>query len=180
MKKPGNFLVVGLCLFLSLVCTTREEADQSGGGNDYKTKTVNSITIQWKTDTLGFLHVKVSAPTIGWVAVGFDPTAGMRDANIIIGYVSGDGVFMRDDYGTALSAHQSDIEGGGEDNISEQSGTEIDGTTEISFRIPLDSGDTRDRPLVVGTTYSIILAYGQDDSFDSYHGTRRAATSIGL
>ncbi|UCG91529.1 MAG: hypothetical protein JSV97_10675 [candidate division WOR-3 bacterium] len=178
MRKPRIFLVVGLCLFLSVACTTREEAEQNG--NDYKSVTVGGITLQWKADTLGFLNVKVSAPTTGWVAAGFDPTAGMRDANIIIGYVSGDEVFVRDDYGTTQNAHESDSAGGGENNISEQSGTEIGGTTEISFKIPLDSGDARDRPLVVGTTYSIILAYGQDDSFDSYHGTTRAATSIEL
>lgn len=71
----------------------------------------------------------------------------MQDANIIIGYVSGSDVFIRDDYGSGPTAHQADTAGGGTEDLSDPGGTESGGVTEISFRIPLDSGDPRDRSL---------------------------------
>ncbi|UCC12595.1 MAG: hypothetical protein JSW02_03435 [candidate division WOR-3 bacterium] len=166
-------LAVMLLLILSACDTVSDEPNGNGTG-EYQSITVDNITLQWRTDTLGNLDVIVSAPTTGWVSVGFDPTIGMEDANIIIGYVSGDTAYARDDYGTGINTHEPDIDGGGEDNILELGGTETAGTTEISFLIPLDSGDTRDRVLVIGNTYDVILAYGEDDAddFDSYHQAR--------
>lgn len=174
-------LAVTFLLIVAACDTVGDEPNGNGTTGDYQTVTVENITLQWRTDTLGNLDVIVSAPTTGWVSVGFDPTIGMEDANIIIGYVSGDTVYARDDYGTGVNTHEPDIDGGGEDNILELGGTETAGTTEISFLIPLDSGDTRDRVLVVGNTYDVILAYGEDnaDDFDSYHQTR-TSTQIDL
>jgi hypothetical protein len=180
MRQLGLLFALAVCLtlFVSLDCNTQEEEQQNGNGeNDYNSTTVSNITLQWKTDTLGMLHVKVSAPTTGWVSVGFHATTGMKDANIIIGYVSGGAASVRDDYGTAPNAHASDVSLGGENNVADLDGTEAGGTTEISFTIPLDSGDAYDRQLIEGNTYSVILAYGEDDDFDSYH-TARTSTDI--
>ena len=52
----------------------------------YEMVTVEGIELQWRTDD-EYLYINVSAPTTGWVAVGFDPTNQMANANIIIGYV---------------------------------------------------------------------------------------------
>ena len=46
------------------------------------------------------LNIQVTAQTTGWVAVGFDPSSKIKDANILIGYVAADGAFLRDDFGT--------------------------------------------------------------------------------
>ena len=46
------------------------------------------VTFAWKIDG-DTLHAKVSAKTKGWVAVGFNPTKKMQDANYIIGFVKG-------------------------------------------------------------------------------------------
>lgn len=178
--KPTSLAVMFL-LILTACDTFSDEPNGNGTNGDYQTVTVDNITLQWRTDTLGNLDIIVSAPTTGWVSVGFDPTIGMQDANIIIGYVIGDTAYTRDDYGAGLNTHESDIDGGGEDNILELGGTETTGTTEVSFLIPLDSGDIRDRVLVIGNTYDVILAYGEDnaDDFDSYHQAR-TTTQIDL
>ena len=167
-------LLVVLCAgsFLMISCN----GEEGNGGDDYKTKTVNNITLQWKTDTLGNLLTKVSATTVGWVAVGFDPTAGMQDANIIIGYVLNDTAYVRDDFGTGLHAHAADTTIGGTHDVTAHAGTESGGVTEISFTIPLDSGDSRDRVLEVGRSYPVILAWGTDDAFDLPHTVRFMTT----
>jgi hypothetical protein len=153
--------------------------DDGNGTDDYNTKTVNNITLQWKTDTLGNLLAKVSTATVGWIAVGFDPSVGMQDANIIIGYVANDTVYIRDDFGTGIHAHAPDTALGGTDDVGDRAGTETGGSTEISFTIPLDSGDPRDRILEIGQSYQVILAWGMDDAFDLPH-TVRVTTSIDI
>ena len=177
MNTLSLLAVVGLCLTLVIGCGSEE--DNGTGGDGYKTKTVSNITLQWRTDTLGNLFVKVSAPTAGWVAVGFAPTAGMQDANIIIGYVLNDTAHIRDDFGTGLHSHAADTSLGGTDDVTDKAGTETSGTTEITFIIPLDSGDTRDQILEIGQLYPVILAWGIDDAFDTPH-TARVSTEIDI
>ncbi len=124
------------------------------------------------------LRVQVTAPTTGWVAVGFDPSRMMRDANIIIGYVDSNGeIHVRDDYGLGLTRHGADTDNGGTRDVTDIEGEERDGMTQLSFTIPLDSGDELDKPLEPGNTYRIIAAHGPDgkDDFGSYHATRGSA-----
>lgn len=135
--------------------------------------TAEGITFEWTSDST-YLDVTLSAETTGWIALGLDPSFAMQDANFIIGYVSGDSVYIRDDYGSEANYHESDVSGGGVDNVTNKTGTEESGVTTISFTIPLVSGDSRDRPLVIGETYTILLARGPNgaDNFSTQHAVR--------
>ena len=134
------------------------------------------ITLRWKVDGER-LRVILSAPTTGWVSVGFAPEREMKGANIIIGYVKADKVFIRDDFGDGNESHQSDTALGGTDNVSSPGGSEINGVTEISFVVPLDSEDPYDAKLAPGDSCRVILAYGPDgsDNFEEKHRKRTRA-----
>lgn len=138
---------------------------------EYKEITQNNITLKWMVSGSN-LKVIVSAPTTGWVSVGFDPTQNNhKDANIIIGYVADGSAYIQDNWGTGSFIHAADEVLGGTDDVTDPDGTENAGTTEISFTIPLDSGDAFDRPLTVGQTYTVILGSGLNgaDNFTSGH-----------
>lgn len=139
----------------------------------YTSVTESGVNIQWMVDG-EMLRVIMSAQKTGWVSVGFDPSRQMKDANIIIGYVSNGEVSLRDDYGTGAVRHGADVDNDGTDDLSEVEGSEEDGVTTISFAIPLDSGDSMDKPLSVGGSYRMIVAHGPDgkDDFGSYHAGR--------
>lgn len=111
----------------------------------------------------------------GWVAVGFDPTTMMRNANIIIGDVTEDGtVKIEDHFGVANTGHKADDE----NNILQAAGTENEEGTVLEFVIPLNSGDDMDRVLEVGQEYKVILAYHMSsDSFKIRHSNR---TSVNI
>ncbi len=136
---------------------------------------VNSmgITFRWKVDG-ALLRVNVVAPTRGWVGVGFAPSVRMQDANIIIGYVVGDKAYVSDEYGSGPTLHQPDVYAGGTNDIIGAAGREYQGNTEISFAIPLDSGDLKDRRILPGRNQTVMLAYGPDtsDEFTTQHATR--------
>ncbi|MBI4833327.1 MAG: DOMON domain-containing protein [Planctomycetes bacterium] len=146
-------------------CNTHDEQVSSGSsGAAVGQVTAAGVTMKWSvvgTD----LSVTLSAQTAGWVAVGFNPTNRHQGANIIIGYVSGGVAFIEDNFGNGPTTHVTD----GIQNVTEKTGTEAGGITEISFKIPLNSGDAQDQPLVVGTNCTIILAYGPADNFTTQH-----------
>ena len=143
------------------------------GTAGFNSTTAMGVTFRWKVDG-ALLRVNVVAPTRGWVGVGFAPSARMQDANIIIGYVVGDRVYVSDEFGSGPTTHQPDVFAGGTNNIVEAAGREYDGNTEIGFAIPLDSGDLRDRRLIPGRNYTVMLGYGPDtsDEFTTRHATR--------
>jgi hypothetical protein len=183
MKIRMTFMVVTLfaVMLVFMACDKRSneplEPEGNGNGDGFRSVTAQGITLQWKTDTRplnALLMVRVSAPTTGWVAAGFDPTNRMQNANFIIGYVTGGSVFIRDEFGTGPTTHQADVDLGGRDDVGNKMGTEQGGTTEIGFTIPLSSGDAYDRNLAAGETYPVLLAYGPDgaDDYTSVHQTR--------
>lgn len=110
----------------------------------------------------------------GWVAIGFDPSSAMKDAQFIIAYVQDGDVFIRDDFGTGFFTHASDEALGGTDDISNAEGSEQNGKTAVSFTIPLDSGDRHDAVLASGKKHALLIAYGRDgaDDFSLKHQSR--------
>jgi hypothetical protein len=138
---------------------------------------VGNFTLRWATIPGDSLAVELSAPTTGWVAVGFDPDSIMLGANIVIGYVVSTTPTLRDDYGWQVTGHRDDLLLGGTRDLTVDGGTESGGTTEIMFTIPLDSGDPYDKPLVPGNTYPIILAMGPNGADD--FSTQHQAVAVG-
>lgn len=182
MKRATLAFLLGALVLLGCATKGNGQTEETSKPKDegqakveevYKETTVGEFTFMWRIDTLQMLHVKLSAPTTGWVAVGFAPSKMMADANFIIGYIDKEGkVYTSDEFGTAPTEHKPDTELGGSDDVAEKSGMEKDGTTMIHFAIPLDSGDKYDQVLKPGGTCKIILAYGAKDDFKSYHKKR--------
>ncbi len=152
--------------------TTAQE-QETPVAEGYSATTVAGINIQWMVDG-DMLRLRLAARTTGWLAVGFEPTKQMKDANIIVGYVADGKVFVRDDFGIANVRHAPDVEHGGRRNIFDVEGEEVDGVTTIRFAIPLDSGDPLDKVLKPGSTYKLIASRGPDgkDDFTTYHAER--------
>jgi plastocyanin len=145
----------------------------AGGPNrDFKTRLIGVFVVQWlAVADSGLIHLRVSAPTTGWVSIGFNSAALMQGANFLIGYVLDDSAHIQDNFGSSGWIHVPDTSLGGTDNITNRAGTEVSGSTELQFTIPLDSGDPYDFPLVIGQAYSLLLAYGPNgaDDFTSMH-----------
>ncbi|MBN2379415.1 DOMON domain-containing protein [candidate division WOR-3 bacterium] len=193
MIKRSVALLLGMGLFLGCASKTKgqEEIEQSPEPTSqditveedsveeslevlYNKLAAGDFTMEWMTDN-EYLHVKLSAPTTGWVALGIAPSSMMKDADFIMGYVKGGEVYVSDEYGNSATSHTPDTDLGGKDNILDKAGSEADGVTRISFKIPLNSGDSYDKILEPGGTYKVIFAYGSSDDFTSYHKKKTSA-----
>ena len=140
--------------------------------------TVSGFNLKWMADSADMLHVALSAPTTGWVAVGFKPSSMKKDANLIIGYVKADSVFIDDNFGTSAVLHEPDTSLGGTQDVGDVEGSEAEGVTRISFAIPLDSRDKYDQKLVRGERVKVILACAPNgaDNFTYVHRTVASLT----
>ena len=167
-KRSILFAALLSLLVLFLACE-----DNPFDPNDWKTLSHDGFVLKWRVQGSN-LEVELKGPSTGWIAVGFAGSYMLHDSNIIIGYVSGSSVSIRDDFGVDSDTHVSDTDlQGGEQNVSDKSGSEGSGTTTILFTIPLDSGDLYDNALSEGQTYNIVLACAADgaDNFTSAYTT---------
>lgn len=175
MKKQCTIFIA--FLFLLMLSTACEDGPFDPDG--WNTKSHEGFTLKWRVQDSN-LEVELTGPSSGWIAVGFAGSYLMHDSNIIIGYVSSSSVNIRDDFGVDSNTHVSDTDlPGGEQDVSDKSGSEGSGTTTICFKTPLDSGDLYDNALTEGRSYSIIFVCGPDgeDNFTSDY-TTITSTSI--
>ena len=177
------FFVLGLAL---MGCTSSSDSPAvSVTDDDFKSISESGFTFQWQVDGDN-LKVRLKHATGGWVACGFatGDTGTMSNANIIMGYIddtTNEAVIEdRNSFGMT-SAQALDTTNNVTIN-TEESSQDATGT-QISFSIPLNSGDDKDLVLVPGTTYDLLLAAGSDtsDNFSDQHsGSDRVRVSISL
>ena len=141
------------------------------GAEDWKSADTGGFHLEWMVDGSN-LNIKVSTATEGWIAVGFNPTNKMKDANIIIGYIEDGMVTIEDHFGNGKFSHRSDVSLGGNDDVSNIGGSEENGVTELIFTIPMDSGDQDDRALTEGQRYKVIFASHKKDRITVKHNNR--------
>lgn len=166
--KKNLLLIIMTAIFIAPISTEELKMTPEEGFQIEETK---GFVFQWKIENEK-IQVILSAPTLGWLAVGFNPSRMMKDANIIMGYVKDGKVYMEDHFGSGNTRHTRDIDLGGTDDITIIDGSEENDITTLQFSIPLHSWDSNDQKLEKGVEYKIIFAYGKKDDFKSYHKLR--------
>lgn len=179
MKTILRFSLM-MILALCFMCDSAGDEETATGPSEpdaegFITVTAAGVTLRYRVDG-DSLRCILSAQTTGWVAVGFNPSSRMKDANFILGYVDNGTVTVRDDWGTQEMSHQADVDLGGRANVRAIQGQETSGITEVEFIIPLDSGDAFDRALTVGQSYPVLLARSGMDDINVQHSNRDQTT----
>ena len=154
------------------------------GDGEYPFKTSfddGHYTIYWRIDG-DLISMAISARTTGWVAVGFEPSSRMKNADMIIGWVDDSGkTSLLDCFSTGETGpHPPDTTLGGTDDILAFAGTEKNGRTVIEFLRKLETGDSRDRVIFPDGSIDIIWATGDVDDFNKIHGGSRGKGTLAL
>ena len=161
-------------MVLALACLVGVSSVQSAS-YDHEME-AKGVTFAWKVDG-DILHGKVSAKTKGWVAVGFNPSDKMKDANYIIGYVKDGTPEVADHFGDKSTSHSPDEDLGGTSDVTLVGGSEEGGVTTIEFTIPVNSGDKYDSALSMDGDTVVLLAFGPDrDSLKPRHKNKVSKT----
>ncbi|TVR57188.1 MAG: hypothetical protein EA426_12600 [Spirochaetaceae bacterium] len=184
MKKTTGWKVMSayraaLLVILTFVAFTshaqqRPDVEQTADGLN-RIELESGFTFTWKIDG-DEIEATISAPTTGWVSVGFNPTNRMQGATYVIGYVQGENVSIRHDWGHTPTGHQAVTAAGGTSRVTSLGGREQAGRTELSFKLPLDPGDRFFSALKAGEENTVIWAFGPNGSnnYTAYHAQRGA------
>jgi len=133
------------------------------------------MTVYWKNDG-DILYMGLWGQVTGWVAIGFEPATAMKDADMILGYVSGGKTIVLDQYATGtFGPHPSDTELGGTSDILDAGGSESGGVTVIEFSRKLNTGDRFDKELTPGKTVRFIWSMADSDSPTVQHNIGRGS-----
>lgn len=168
LKKILKKLLIVCTFFITTFGQDAEETKTVAQEESYKTVNVKKFVFSYLVADEN-LKVKVSYPTTGWIAVGFNPVRKMKGANFIFGYNLNGKAVVGDEYGDSPYSHKSDTLLNGKNNIIESTCTEENKTTTLSFTIPLNSGDTKDVILEKGKEITIVLSAGKKDNFKIKH-----------
>jgi len=166
-------LILILVFSMAAYANGQQEVVPVRDNDGYLSVSAGDFDVRWKAEG-DQLNFEITAPTTGWVSVGFDPERVMKGANFVIGYVDGDTVVAKDHYGSGTFAHKADEELGGTGDIISYDGREENGETTLQFTIPIDSGDEFDTVLTPGEVHTVLVACGPDgsDNFTKKHSKR--------
>ena len=139
-----------------------------------------SIEIYWKNDNEN-IYMALKGQTKGWLAIGFEPSFLMKDADMIFGWVTESEVIVLDLYSTgAYGPHPPDTDLNGSNDILEYGGKETETNTIVEFKRKMNTGDDYDEPLSQRQTITIIWAMSTNDSLDTQHNIVRGTGQITL
>ncbi len=134
--------------------------------------TVEGMTVSWYFAE-EFIHITATAPTRGWVAVGFNQRDDIVGANLVMGAVLSEEVKLEDHFVVRMGEHYPVEQLGGASAITDLHGVEEGAQTHLRFRLPIHAGDPYHFDLKSGASLYLIVAYSVDDDFAHHSRMRR-------
>ncbi len=138
----------------------------------------NGMSVEWEIQG-EWLHVKMEAPTTGWVAIGLNPVEGLEGTNLIMAAVETGAVSLSDRYIVAPGDHRSIADLGGTPALTLLEGAESDRLTRIAFKMPLEASDRFHHGLGIGKKIHLLMAFSLEDDF-MHHSVMRTSVEISL
>jgi hypothetical protein len=162
-------------IFLVFFCGAALCGDSAGQAStpiqvktEFATAKAGKFVFLYKVDGPN-LVAKVSYPTMGWVAVGFNPVKMMLGANFILGTIVDGKAAVSDEFGDSKYSHVPDSTQGGKNDLVTSDVVLDKGMMIMSFTIPLNSGDTKDAVLEKGRKITVLFAAGKKPGLKAKH-----------
>jgi len=175
MQSDGSLTFIHNTMFTDIGWPPEIDGIISAG--EYENELIDpetGMSVYWD-NTAATLIIGLVSPGTGWLSIGFEPERQMQGANILIASVDGTDVVIEDHYGNSPTSHLQDESS----HVIQAAGSETDAGSVLEFRIPLDSGDSQDKPLTPGDTVTIILAYhSSNDSLSTRHSARSTSALV--
>ncbi|MEM9325858.1 MAG: DOMON domain-containing protein [Bacteroidota bacterium] len=119
------------------------------------------------------LELTITAPTTGWVGVGFNQENNIVGSDLLLFHVVDDQIEGADLYVAGFGDPRSDESLGGQKSVRIISGSEYGRETKVTFRIALDNSDPYDFQHQPGVPLWLILAYSTHDDFEHHSRLRK-------
>jgi hypothetical protein len=134
------------------------------------------VTWEFKNDRIDFT---MSAPTAGWVAIGFNEQSDITGTYLIMGNVKNNKPQVVEYYTLSPGKYKSISELGGKVEVNNINGNENNENTKLQFSLPIKSSCQYKRDLTKGKKYFLVIAYSRSDDFQ-HHSMMRTSLKIEL
>lgn len=138
----------------------------------------NGMKVRWRFHN-DRIHFNISAPTTGWVAIGFNEKQGLEGTYLLMGRVSNGVAEVKEHFVVApgdyrpLEAFQAPIA------VTVAQGVEEAGATSLKFSVPVQPVDAFRKQMLPVSNLHLLLAYSTSDDFQ-HHSIMRTQTKIQL
>ncbi len=124
------------------------------------------------------VFMAIVAKTQGWVAIGFNPSTVMANADMVLGLVKDqNNVQAIDEWSSGIfGPHSPDVDQGGTSDILSFAGTRTGDTVVFEFSRLLNTGDKFDKVIPTSGKFKIIWAYGPSLDMTAKHKKAGSAT----
>ena len=162
-------IIIGLTILLALKLNAQ---------NNMKQIKKDGMTVKWEIVD-DQLHVEMSAPTEGWVTVGFNENSNITGAYLLMGRVRNGKAEVVEHFTSSPGNYQPISNYKVPNQVKDIKGSENGKNTELTFKIPIAAASKYHKHLTKGSTWSMIMAYSLEDDFQ-HHSIRRTSVSIKL
>ncbi len=168
----GDFALWGV-FFIALQSLSLPSQPLFTLGMEEKSVTIDGMTVRWSLQAGSMIECTVTAPTTGWIALGFNTRDDIVGTNLIMASVEQGKVRIEDQYVVRAGEHVPVATLGGTSAISNVSGTEQHGITTVSFRIQQHPEDRFHHHLTEAASVFLICAYSMEDDFAHHSRFRK-------
>lgn len=136
----------------------------------------NDMKVEWRYRGDRLL-ISMSAPTQGWVTVGFNEREGLQGAYLLMGRVTKKGAEVVEHSTLYPGNYQSFESLGLASTVADVYGAQSKTSSMLRFSIPITREGKCGKNLSPGKTIHMVLAYSQSDDFQ-HHSLRRCSEKI--
>ena len=168
MKKL--FLLISLTILTLGSCQAQKD--------NMKTIDKNGMKVSWhfKNERIYF---EMSAPTDGWITIGFNTNSGIQGASLLMGNVIDGKTNLVEHYTSNPGNYKPITELGAAAQVENIEGTEGNNFTQIKFSLPIEALSQYQKDLKPNMDYFMILAYSREDDFQ-HHSMMRTHIKVTL
>lgn len=138
----------------------------------------NGMKVRWWFEEER-LFIEMTAPTEGWVTIGFNEKSSIQGAYLLMGRVQNGVPEVVEHYAIRPGVYRELTELCCPPQVVIDTGIEQVGGTKLRFSIPTHPANDYAKPLRPGQQYTLVLAYSQSDDFQ-HHSRMRTAVSVTL
>ncbi|MEO1448288.1 MAG: DOMON domain-containing protein [Bacteroidota bacterium] len=120
-------------------------------------------------------HIRLEAPTKGWVGIGFNTKASMTGTHLLLGRIKSQPAEMNEYHVYGPGDPRLVQEIGAAATVQQLAGQESGSTTTLEFTLPMKAADRWHHDLSEGKKLYIWLAYSVSDDW-SHHSRMRQGT----
>ena len=163
-------ILITLFLAISMSCLAQDKFSKVVEKNEMK------VSWHFENDRIFF---KMSAPTDGWVTIGFNTVKGTKGAYLLMGNIV-EGVPNIIEHYTLNPGDYRTISSLGEKSqVKDITGVEKASNSTLVFSLPIIAVSKYQKDLTEGTEYTMIIAYSQEDDFQ-HHSIMRTSVNVTL